>query len=222
VPTREGFTLIELLVVMSVIALLAALLIPASLDALRRARVATCLSQMRQIGTSLLLIAQEGAPVVGPGYFPGESGWDMVDGQVWNYTWFGLVANDLGLADLDPPKAAVDLRETRPKLFLCPEADRATAGWDADTLSFGYNIAVGPTVFPGSRRPETVGSIEWPSRMGVLADSDGDGIRDAWVRNRYLFPPGSRHRQGANVFFGDGHARWLPYRELMGHGRPFE
>lgn len=50
---RSGFTLIELLVVISIIALLAALLIPAVFSARESARSAQCKSNLRQIGVAM-------------------------------------------------------------------------------------------------------------------------------------------------------------------------
>ena len=56
---RPAFTLIELLVVIAIIAILAAILFPVFARARENARKITCVSNLRQLGTSVLMYAQD-------------------------------------------------------------------------------------------------------------------------------------------------------------------
>lgn len=59
-PTNSrAFTLIELLVVIAIIAILAAILFPVFAQARENARQTSCLSNMKQIGTGLLMYVQD-------------------------------------------------------------------------------------------------------------------------------------------------------------------
>jgi len=57
--SKIGFTLIELLVVIAIIAILAAILFPVFAQARERARAAACLSNVKQIGTGLMMYTQD-------------------------------------------------------------------------------------------------------------------------------------------------------------------
>lgn len=57
--SRRGFTLIELLVVIAIIAILAAILFPVFAQAREAARKTQCASNLRQIGTALMMYSQD-------------------------------------------------------------------------------------------------------------------------------------------------------------------
>ena len=56
---RFAFTLIELLVVIAIIAILAAILFPVFAQARERARMTACVSNMRQMGSALMMYVQD-------------------------------------------------------------------------------------------------------------------------------------------------------------------
>jgi prepilin-type processing-associated H-X9-DG protein/prepilin-type N-terminal cleavage/methylation domain-containing protein len=67
---RAAFTLVELLVVIGIIAVLVSLLLPAINRAREQARAANCLSNLKQIGAAVLMYANENKGEIVPLYYP--------------------------------------------------------------------------------------------------------------------------------------------------------
>jgi prepilin-type N-terminal cleavage/methylation domain-containing protein/prepilin-type processing-associated H-X9-DG protein len=68
-PRSRGFTLIELLVVIAIIAILAAILFPVFSQAREKARQASCMSNLKQLATGMLMYSDDNdhlfVPVIG-------------------------------------------------------------------------------------------------------------------------------------------------------------
>lgn len=201
----EGFTLIELLVVIAIIAILAAILFPVFARAREMARKAVCLSNLKQIGSAVMMYAQD---------------YDESLPNSGNHATSGGSVDDLTgtLGPYIKEKAAQGI-------WRCPSHADFThqTSW---TSSYGYNwqylLAPGPdyphSEFNGfdnagvslsflARVSETLcfvdqdapsGNIElwtYVQRPADITDVDGFG--------RFNL----RHNQQANELFCDGHVK---------------
>src|SRR5438034_1013494 len=90
---RHGFTLIELLVVIAIIAILAAILFPVFAQAREKARAATCLSNIKQLGAAVLIYADDYDEAIVPWILPAGLPRDTARRDV--NTWAHLLQPDL-------------------------------------------------------------------------------------------------------------------------------
>jgi prepilin-type N-terminal cleavage/methylation domain-containing protein/prepilin-type processing-associated H-X9-DG protein len=223
---RTGFTLIELLVVIAIIAILAAILFPVFAQARAAARRTQCISNMKQIGTALLMYAGDYDETLPWSTSSAQSGW----------TWYQSV---------DPYiKTGVGRNGTTIKPFwLCPDWDnKAVARQPGDpdppapvatphiSRSYGSNGNLMPTYtsalgwFPG----HITGLAEIEAPASVVLSTHTVGARtmtggDDWTSGCTGFEAfmGThqkssdycagryRHNFGSVYLLADGHAKWF-------------
>ena len=153
-PVLRGFTLIELLVVIAIIAILAAILFPVFSQAREAARRTTCLNNSKQIGTALMMYAQDYDEIL-PGYRFGEGSTPQMNPH-WEHPAVGNQSDrNIFVNQLLFPYTKND------GIWKCPSNPRAWVNTDAsnvqqskpDFQSYGGQNSYGANnyVFPSKR-----------------------------------------------------------------------
>lgn len=213
---RNGFTLIELLVVIAIIAILAAILFPVFAKAREKARQTSCLSNMKQLGLSMMMYSSDT-----DGKFPG----------VYNDA-LGYPAGRIIWADCISPYAK------NRQIFACPGGpnDVNVSGslqgtryamnmvhnwhWPEDCLRDGaemqYPIKDSLMKYPAEHSLFFESSNcwwnHWLSHGGWNATTEtADGLVLVGRLGETLYP---RHNAGSNVTYCDGHAKWSSTRSI--------
>ena len=126
---QTGFTLVELLVVIGIIALLIALLLPALGRARESANQVVCLSNLRQLGMSFVMYANQNQ-----GRFPGASPQTSGTAQMRPWDWIYWQSGR------DPKDSAIVpyIGDFQERVFRCPSDDVSNRGRDLGPKSGGF------------------------------------------------------------------------------------
>ncbi len=151
VQTRHAFTLIELLVVIAIIAILAAVLFPVFAKAKESAKKTSCLSSLRQIGTSMGLYLgdyDDAHPNLNDPY--------LWVGRKWRWPLMPYLA--IGQKQSSDGMSA---DSGSPAILLCPSDP--LAGQNYNSTSYSYSAAFYHT-------PETINQLRIRNLILTLND----------------------------------------------------
>ena len=214
----KGFTLIELLVVIAIIAILAAILFPVFAQAREKARQASCLSNVKQLGTAIQLYVDDYDETF-PWVADISGTWGLYLTEYAGYPCQKYVT----MPDWGVPGYYITwMDEIYPyvknmKMFECPSGLRNCATYAYNAQLAGTNNTVDKRGDQTWVAPKSLSQMSNPA--SVLFVMDGIGYnsdrRGAAAMYPILFATNVgmqkyviRHNGGANTAFCDGHAKY--------------
>jgi prepilin-type N-terminal cleavage/methylation domain-containing protein/prepilin-type processing-associated H-X9-DG protein len=224
---RSGFTLIELLVVIAIIAILAAILFPVFAQAREKARAISCISNLKQLGTSAAMYTQDYDECVISEWLhttpDGDSNTDYQ--RFWPYriqpylkNWACTVCPDA--AQEDGPDWVHTPKNDRFGADLC--INDMMSGWDNDAVHLaGISAPANKVQFADTMIPGLTDGWKDPVQGFAKWKKDRDSYNIAHIAEGAYFHnedrahwetnmphvPAPRHSGTCNVAYFDGHAK---------------
>ena len=201
------FTLIELLVVIAIIAILAAMLLPALSAARERARNASCVTKLKQIGTADLMYATDNKDSMPIGWGGGDGSLIVSNGNrisenpvSWPNVPQGLIMKGKYLGGSEADLASVPVQSVE-KYFRCPsdsvfygKAHAYGGGWLAVSYTATHFQRKGAAAWYPQKKDNSVAYCEIVGKddpgtlsyMDVLSTVAGENIHANVVNTAYL------------------------------------
>jgi prepilin-type N-terminal cleavage/methylation domain-containing protein/prepilin-type processing-associated H-X9-DG protein len=213
---RTGFTLIELLVVIAIIAIIAAILFPVFAQAREKARAATCLSNMKQLGSAVQMYMQDYDGAYPQAWFnPGQYGWDvMLWPYIKSYQVYECPSNrvtprywkgnkDRGLGPIPGSYAMNDDVTWRPE-GVVGRSDRAG-------ITEAAVQSPADTILMSEIRDHRPNEVSFEGHKAGPSHALVTNMPTATLQKYEVCEllPLNIHQGGTNYTFCDGHAKWL-------------
>lgn len=217
---KQAFTLIELLVVIAIIAVLMAVLMPALNRAREQGKRAVCLNKLKQLSLAWILYADENDDKLVSSEAGGMGGRfpDAWVGVTWAPGWnAGGVLPEVQQIEGIKDGSLWQYYNTI-ELCSCP------TGFRGELLTYAMMISINGRSVQGSPVYKKRIRIPQPAMRLVFMD-EGLASPDAYAvqydRAQWWDQPVTRHGDGTNFTFADGHAEYHKLRgvETIKQGR---
>lgn len=230
---RKAFTLIELLVVIAIIAILAAILFPVFAQAREKARQISCVSNLNQIGLSILQYCQDYDNVV-PVQTPDGNAFEtyIASARLQPYVKSFAVfkcpdsAMKQGSVQAEQHDNGSGDYMTNPATIGLGTSKAGDSQWYDDIYpptDYKLNPSFyNPNTAPFSPLTLDASDVCSPAWAALASDwppiNAGEWPGASWWASMGE-PAQGRHINGSVILFADGHAKWFPFSKLYPAGQ---